>query len=279
MNSFRHKRVFITGGSSGIGLACAEAFVREGASVCVIARRAKGVKSAVARLRMIAQGEATTIDPARIVGFSADVASYRQLKSAYRKCRREQGVPHILINCAGFSKPGYFERAPLHHFYRQMETNYYGAVHGVKAVLPDWIERGEGGVIVNVASVAGFMGVFGFAGYSASKFALLGYSEALRQELKRFGVRVHVACPPDTDTPGLRAENAAKPHETAVLSAGARQVTAPAVAASVLRGVRKNYFMIFANLESRWLFAMSRLFPGLTRKLMDAMISRARKKT
>ncbi|MCR9141246.1 MAG: SDR family oxidoreductase [bacterium] len=277
MKSFRDKLALITGGSSGIGLACAEALVREGAAVCIIARRSKPLKAAVAHLRTIAPAAgAGPKNNQRIVGFSADVASYRQLKSAYRKCRRDLGVPHLLINCAGFSKPGRFAELPLHQFYRQTETNYYGAVHGAKMLLSDWIARGDGGAIVNVASVAGYLGVYGFSAYSPTKFAVLGFSESLRQELKVHGLRVHVACPPDTDTPGLRAENEGKPPETVALSGKVRPVSADRVAASILAGVRRNRFMIFADFESRFVYAISRWFPGLTRRIMDGIVSRSR---
>lgn len=279
MKSFHNKRVIITGGSSGIGLACAEALVREGAHVALIARRAKGLKAAVKNLREIAAARVSA-DPAQlagIVGYMADVASYRQVKNAYRKYRRDHGVPHMLINCAGFSKPGYFEQLPLHHFYRQTETNYYGTIHGVKAVLPDWLSRGEGGVIINVSSVAGYLGVFGFSGYSPTKFAVIGFSEVLRQELARYRIRVHVACPPDTDTRGLHSAGHSKPFETVALSGTAKQLSAATVAESILRGVRKNRFMILSNFASRWLHTISRWFPGLSRWIIDGMIVRAQK--
>lgn len=275
--SFRGLRVVITGGSSGIGLACAQYFVREGAAVCIIARRAQGIQAALTGLREIARESSQASAAERVVGYTADVAQYRQLKSAYRKYRRDHGVPHIWINCAGFARPGYFEELSLRQFYRQTETNYYGAVHGVKTVLSDWIARGEGGAIVNVASVAAYMGVFGFTAYAPTKFALLGFSESLRQELKRHQISVHVVCPPDTDTPGLRAESTHTPAETAALTNTAKALPAARVAESLLRGLRRNQFMIFPDFESRWLYAISRWFPGLTRRIVDAKTARARK--
>ena len=272
MKSFQNRRVFITGGSSGIGLALAETLVQQGAHVCIVSRKSAGIKAAVKRLRELAPANA-----ANITGYTADVGSYRQLKSVYRKYRRDFGVPHVLFNCAGFSRPGYAHSLPLHQFYRQMETNFYGTVHGVRILSDDWIKRGEGGVIVNVASLAGFLGVFGFSAYSPTKFAVMGFSEVLRQELAAYKIRVHVACPPDTATPGLKTENDGKPYETVALSGTAKLMSARAVAESILAGVRRNRFVILSNFESRWIYAVSRWLPGLSRRVIDGMIRRAQK--
>ncbi len=83
---------------------------------------------------------------------------------------------------------------------------------------------GGGGHIVNVASVAGFVGLYGYTAYAASKFAVIGLSESLRQELKPLGIAVSVVCPPDVDTPGLAAELALRPRETERLAGGSKPI-------------------------------------------------------
>ena len=100
-----------------------------------------------------------------------------------------------------------------------MKINLYGARNAIAALLPHM--RNQGGHIVNVSSIAGLIGVFGYTDYCASKFGLIGFSEALRSELDSQGIMVSVLCPPDTDTPGLAEENLTKPPETLAVSESA----------------------------------------------------------
>src|SRR6185503_5941588 len=105
-----------------------------------------------------------------------------------------------------------------------MAVNLAGCWHMIQALLPHM--KARGGYIVNTASLAGLIGVSGYSDYCASKFALVGYSEALRAELKLVGIEVSVLCPPDTDTPGFATENRTKPEETKAISASARLMSA-----------------------------------------------------
>ena len=88
----------------------------------------------------------------------------------------------------------------------------------------------KGSHVINVSSIGGFIGVFGFTAYSASKFGLIGLSEALRGELKPRGIAVSVLCPPDTDTPGMARENKTKPDETHAISGNVKLMSAENVA-------------------------------------------------
>ena len=110
-----------------------------------------------------------------------------------------------MINSAGIQYPDYFERIPFDVFDQTVRTNLYGIWNVLAALVPAM--KGSGGHIVNVSSIAGFMGVFGYTAYSATKFGVIGFSEALRSEMRPHGIRVSVLCPPDTDTPGLAQEN------------------------------------------------------------------------
>ena len=116
------------------------------------------------------------------------------------------GAPDILINNVGRALPRYFEDVTFEQFDETMKTNLYGAWNTISVLVPHM--KAGGGTIVNVSSMAGFIGVFGYTDYCASKFAVVGLSEALRQELRRYGITVAVLCPPDTDTPGLANEDA-----------------------------------------------------------------------
>ncbi len=103
-------------------------------------------------------------------------------------------------NNNGRAYPRKFADVSCQQFDETMRINMYGIWNTCAALVPHMKE--QGGAIVNISSIAGFVGVFGFTDYSASKFAVIGFSEALKSELKQFGITVQVLCPPDTDTPG-----------------------------------------------------------------------------
>ena len=125
---------------------------------------------------------------------AADVTDLAQVQSAQQHIQREAGVPDLLINCAGGAHPGYVQELPLEVFHEMMDLNYFGTVHMVKAWLPAMLERGSGH-IVNVSSVAGFLGAFGYSAYGPSKYAVRGFSDVLRLEVKPLGLRVSVVFP------------------------------------------------------------------------------------
>jgi len=134
----------------------------------------------------------------------------------------------------------------------------------------------RGGYIVNVSSIVGFIGIFGYTDYAAAKFGVLGFSEALRSELKRYNIAVSVLCPPDTDTPGFAEENKTKPVETKAISASASLMKPADVAAALLKGMAKKEFIIIPNADGRFTYIMKRLLPGLVELVTDAQASKAR---
>ncbi|MEI6725944.1 MAG: SDR family NAD(P)-dependent oxidoreductase, partial [Actinomycetes bacterium] len=135
---------------------------------------------------------------------------------------------------------------------------------------------GAGAAIVNVSSMAGFMGVFGLTDYCASKFALVGFSEALRQELRPRGIAVSVMCPPDTDTPGLAHEDLTKPAETKAVSAGAKLMQPDEVARDLIRGIERGTFMIVPGGDGKLAYFMKRHAPGVVDAIMRRGIRKAR---
>jgi 3-dehydrosphinganine reductase len=126
---------------------------------------------------------------------------------------------------------------------RTMDLNYFGALRCARAALPGMVRR-RSGSIVFVSSAAGVCGFAGFASYSPSKWALRGLADCLRNELLGLGVSVHVAYPPDTDTPGYARESTTKPPEchAASRAAGDTLYSADAVAARMLRGLERGHY-------------------------------------
>jgi short-subunit dehydrogenase len=129
-------------------------------------------------------------------------------------------------------------------FEKAMRLNYFGALNAVRAVLPQMLSRSSGGKIVLVASAAGVCGFAGFSSYAPTKWALRGFGDCLRNELLGTGVTVHVAYPPDTDTPGFERENLTKPPECLAASraAGHALYSAESVAESALRSLEKGRY-------------------------------------
>ena len=157
-----------------------------------------------------------------------------------------------------------------------MEVNYFGMVHVIRACLPSMIER-RSGHIVNMSSVYGFIGGYGYSAYCASKFAVRGFSDALRAELKPMGIAVSIVFPQDTDTPQLERENRLKSPLLKILNE-TRVMTAEAVARSVVRGIARRQYVIIPGGEGRFLYRLTGLLGNGTYWVMDRMVSGAQKK-
>jgi len=157
-----------------------------------------------------------------------------------------------------------------------MDVDFFGTLHPIKAVLPTMMER-RCGHIVNFSSVAGFLGVFGYTAYGAAKFAVRGFSDALRQEMKPYGILVSVIFPPNTDTPGLHHENQYKPLETHRIEGAAKALTADQVAQALVRGIERRQVYILPSLDTRLYFLLFNGFTGLFRWYLDRVIAKARR--
>jgi len=269
---FQDQVAYIPGGSSGIGLAAARLLVSAGAHVLLFARNREKLESAAEVLESCRQNPRQ-----RLSWMPLDVSRHDMVAEAMGRAVAGFGVPDLLINCAGRAYPRYFEDIPFEQLDETMRINFYGVWNTAAALAPRMKERGRG-LIVNVSSVAGFLGVFGLTDYAASKFAVVGFSEALRSELKPHGVRVAVLCPPDTDTPGFAVENRTKPEETRALSATAKLLQPDAVARALLTGIRRGKFLIHANREGRLIELLKRLCPCLVMRIMDRDIRKVRKR-
>lgn len=270
MRDFDRKLVFIPGGSTGIGLAAARAFAARGADVALFARRPEPLAAAVADVA----GRCRRKDQ-RIVGHVLDVADAEQVAAVFGATTAALGTPDVLINCAGRARPNYFDRISLAQLDETMRVNLYGCWHTIRALLPAM--RGRGGYVVNVSSLAGLIGVFGYTDYCASKFALVGFSEALRGELRGDRIAVSVLCPPDTETPGFQTENATKPPETRAVSAGASRLSADEVAEALLAGMARQRFLIIPGRQARLSHLAKRLAPTLVDRIMARQVRSAKK--
>ncbi len=254
----------------GIGLAIARGFATRGANVVLAARREDALRDAVATLESL-----RTHPEQRFEFRSLDVSNPAAFNETAQSLVNEFGAPAFLVNNAGRAIPDHFENIPHAQFAETMAINLHGVWNGCAAFVP--FMKAAGGTIVNVSSVAGLIGVFGYTDYSASKFAIIGFSEALRAEMKPHGIRVAVLCPPDTQTPGLDAENVSKPKETRALSATTGVLDSDAVAEALFRGLERNRFLIVPGRDAKASALAARIAPGLLRGFIDRAIAKARR--
>jgi 3-dehydrosphinganine reductase len=269
---FGGKRVFITGGSSGIGKSLAGLLVDEGAHVCIAARGQARLDEALAELRPRAR------DPEQILtSVALDVGDRDAVERAGPTILAELGGVDLLINNAGISYPAAMLDTPPEMYDSIMRVNYFGTVHVTRALLPSMIEAG-GGQVAIVSSLAGVIGIYGYTAYSASKFALVGFAECLRQDLLRHNIGVSVVYPPDTDTPQLAEENRIKPAQTKAIAGTVKVLSSEYVARVTLAGLRRRRYQIIPGFESKFSCFMARRFPGLTRWVLDGQLRRFERK-
>jgi 3-dehydrosphinganine reductase len=275
-HEYQGRLALITGGSSGIGFALAKQLSEAGARVWLLARRKEGLQSAFTTL-FSANGKNHGM-------LAADVSDWKQTQSTLERFQREVGVPDLLINSAGIMEPGYVEELPAEKYRELMEVNYLGTVHATKAVLPGMLKRGSGD-IVNISSAGGFVTGPGYGAYSPSKFAVRGFSDVLRAEVKPRGLRVFLVYPPNTDTPQRAYEVSHQTPELHHLDENAGlgpwkfgTLSASDVAQEILKGVQRGTYVILPGTGNRVLYHIVRLLGGMVYSITDDEWAAARKK-
>lgn len=260
------KKVWITGGSSGIGQSIGQLFSQKDAKVFLLARNEQRLQLALEKLK-----------PGEHYAQTLDVSNSNQIKETITELSAQHGTPDILVNSAGVAHPGYVQELDLEIYRWMMEVNYFGAVNMTKAILPGMLARGNGH-IVNIGSVTSYIGVFGYSAYGASKFALRGFSDSLRAEVKPHGINVSIVYPPDTDTPQLAYEEQYKPDELKYLLPELGVVSPDQVAEKILKGIARKQYVIHADFGSRLLYRLAGLLVYGVYPLQDYLVKRAQRR-
>jgi 3-dehydrosphinganine reductase len=256
IRDFRGKRVVVTGGSSGIGLAVSRILAEAGASVLIVARDPGKLE----RAKKVVKGSTTYIcdvsDPEVVMRTAKDIVS--------------SGKVDILINCAGMSHPGRVADVDPAMLKRTIDINLTGTILTCRAFIP---HMNQGGHIVNISSIAGIVGFYGYGAYNASKFGIIGFSEALRYEMKEKGIGVTVVLPPDTRTPQLEHEEHLKPPETKRVSSMISPRSPEWVAQRILEAIENRRFFATLTAAGIGVHMAVRFIPNLTRWYIDRKTS------
>lgn len=254
----KDKVVIITGASSGIGKALAFSFGNEGAKIVITGRKK-------APLMEVSQ-ELTTlgIDNLAIV---SDVSIEADNAEMVQKTIEKYGKIDILINNAGISMRAMFEDCDLNVIKTLMDINFYGTVYATKYALP-YIKATKGS-IVGVSSIAGYRGLPVRSGYSASKFAMNGFLEALRTELLHTGVHVLTACPGFTASnirvASLGADGSSKGDS---MRDEGNMMSSEEVADRILKAVKNRDRGMILTLQGKMAVLINKIFPKLADKLV-----------
>jgi uncharacterized protein len=193
---FRGRKMLVTGASSGIGYDIALVMAGLGVKTALLARRQVLLDDLASAIRDHG-GDALVL--------AADISRREEVRRAIARALSEFGHIDILVNSAGILEPGLVETMDPQSFQRMLDVNVLGTLHAVQALLPA-MRRAGSGHIVNIGSLAGRRGMPPLGGYSATKFALVGLTEALRVELFGTGVHIALVMPGVVDTPMIRGD-------------------------------------------------------------------------
>ncbi len=263
LGSFRDRAVVVTGASSGIGRTTALLFARLGARVALVARRRELLEAVAADVR--AAGGRALIAP-------VDVGDARAARTAVGRVRRAWGRIDVLVNNAGVLRPAPVTRIKPDDLDAMLRVNLYGPLFMIQAALPTML-RHPGGSIVNVASLAGRRGITPLGGYSATKFALIGLTEALRTEVDSTALHVGLVLPGVVETPMVAAADLVE-----TVPEWPPQLNMPAewVAAAIALAVRFRLREISVPPGAALMEKLGALMPGATDALIGWMSAAGR---
>jgi NAD(P)-dependent dehydrogenase (short-subunit alcohol dehydrogenase family) len=264
LSSMQGMTALVTGAASGIGLETALAFARRGADLVICDLDEVGLGAAAERI----EGLGRNVFTRRV-----DVASAHEMRAFAADVHQRVEAVDVLMNNAGVAIGGPFLSTSLEDWNWILGINTLGVVHGCHFFIPRMIERAKGGHVINLSSAAGYSASSALAAYNATKFSVLGLSEALWEELKPHSIGVTAVCPGIIDTPITRNARLVgemdKPEMREEMVSGyqRRGYTPERVARNIIKAVEKNRLVAPISPEAWGLYYMKRFAPWLLRRL------------
>ncbi|MBF7729976.1 SDR family NAD(P)-dependent oxidoreductase [Pseudomonas sp. N040] len=268
MHDFANKTVYITGAASGMGLLTAKRLAGLGAHIVCFERSPNDAA--------LAEIQAACLTPTQQVRrYQLDVANRDQVLAVIAQAAVQAGSPDLLVHMAGIGGVAEFVDMPFEQFDQMLQINLYGTRHVCEAVLPLMLQRGHGHLLL-VGSMGGIVPVYGYTAYGTSKFAVVGFAQSLRYELKPRGIQVQCFCPGEVATPALAAEREATHPATRALKLIGGTLTTDQAIDGLLAGLQRGEFFITPGWKTRLVHWAVRLTPpALWQLITDGIVSRA----
>lgn len=258
MARFEDQVVWITGGGSGIGLACAVEFARQGARVAVSGRRVDKLQAAVDAVKAVG-GEAMAL--------GCDVNDEAACKDAVAEIVATWGRLDLAMANAGFAVAGWAAKLELADWRRQFETNVFGLLNTAYAALPELEKRG--GRLVLVGSVASYIAPPRMSAYAATKAAVRAIGEGFSQDLARSGVSVTTVCPGYVESEIQQVDNAGSFEANRPVKNSPLMWPADRAARSIVRAAHARTVVAPITGHGHVLIWLARWWPRLTRLLLS----------
>jgi NAD(P)-dependent dehydrogenase (short-subunit alcohol dehydrogenase family) len=274
LTSLHGKTALVTGAASGIGRETALAFARRGADLVICDIDAAGLASSAEAIR----GLGRAVQAERV-----DVSSADEMRAFASSVHARLEAVDLLMNNAGVGIGGGFLDTSLADWDWILGINLRGVIHGCHYFVPHMVRRGRGGHVINVSSAAGYSASSALAAYNATKFGVLGLSEALWEELRPHGIGVTAVCPGVIDTPITRsarlvgAMNAPRVREEMVRGYQRRGYGPERVAANILKAVQRDRVVAPISPEAWTLYYLKRFAPWALRWIGLRLAARSRR--
>jgi len=269
MSPFRDSIAIVTGGASGIGRALCEELARRGAVVVVTDVNEAGARSVA---------ESIASEGGRASSKALDVRDAEAVKRVVEETAAAHGRLDYMFNNAGLAVTGEVRDLSLEHWRKVVDVNLWGVIHGIAAAYPLMV-RQRSGHIVNIASLAGLLGIPCSSPYATTKFAVVGLSQSLRAEAEDLGVKVSAVCPSYIQTRIFEASTYVGSSKEDVLSLlSFKMMEVGEAVRQILRGVERNRALIVLPFYARVLWWLARLFPGMPLRLNRQAVRNFRKR-